>query len=395
MNILMFTLGFYPATAWGGPVRIVHQNSRELIRRGHQVTVYCTNLLDKKQKMQPGTFEKNVDGIRVVYLNTLNLPRWPGTLGPVWSLDLQRYLDSDISKFDVVHLNGYRNLLNLPVVRVARRSEKPLILQPHGTSQVIINTFAFKRLYDDLLGGKEARYASAWIAGQESERQQILDYGIPAEKIQIIPNGLDLSEQLDLPDPGFFRKRYGIPLDVPLVLFLGRINKKKGADMLVEAFSYLRDTDIHLAIVGPDDGQMDVVKGLIARFELDGRVVLPGLLSGIDVWAAYQDADLFVLPCRTDTFPMTVLEACRVGTPMVITDGCEIAGFVKDRVADVVPFDSKAFAEAVSNLLSDEVKYQVYKKNCPEVMRDTFSVSAVVDKLENLYERVVSGNRPS
>jgi hypothetical protein len=53
MNILQVTLGFYPAQAWGGPVKIVHQNSRELVRRGHQVTIYCTNLLDKKNKIIP------------------------------------------------------------------------------------------------------------------------------------------------------------------------------------------------------------------------------------------------------------------------------------------------------------------------------------------------------
>ena len=390
MNILHLTLGFYPAVSWGGPVKIVHQNCKELVRRGHQVSVYCTNLLDKKQKIQPGTFEKRIDGIRVVYFATWNIPWWPGTLGPIWLPDLPGYLKREIAGYDIVHINGYRNLMALPVSRAARRSGIPFIIQPHGAMPIIVNSFFVKRVYDWFFGAKELNGVSAVIASQESEQQQIQAYKIPTEKIIIIPNSCDISERESFPEPGKFRQRFGISPDHPLILFLGRINKKKGTDMLVEAFARLDGLDAILVIAGPDDGQLEEVRGLIQKYALEDRVILPGLLSGPDVFSAFQDADLFVLPCRADTFPIAIVEACLAGTPMVITDRCEIAHLVKDRVADVVPFDAQAFAMAMESLLTDRVRYETYKANCPMVMADTFSLSVAVDRLENLYTQVIA-----
>jgi glycosyltransferase involved in cell wall biosynthesis len=393
VNILQVTLGFYPAVAWGGPVKIVHQNARELLRRGHEVTVYCTNLLDKSRKLGPSTSERKVDGIRVVYFNTWHFSHgratWPGTLGPVWLPDLPGYLRGEISVFDVIHVNGYRNLMNLPVARGARQAQVPLVMQPHGTMPVIVNSFLVKRLYDRLLGGQELQGLSALIALQESERQQAIARGVPPERIEIIPNGLDLSAMAEIPEAGSFRRWFGIPADRPLLLFLGRINRKKGTDMLVEAFHRLGGLDAYLAIVGPDDGQLEEVRRLIVRYRLEDRVLLTGLLAGGKVVAAYRDADLFVLPCRADTFPTTIMEACLAGTPMVITDRCEIAHLIGGRVGDVVPFDADALSDAIKQLLTDKSRYRRYHENCPMVMRETFSVEATVDRLEEVYERVV------
>lgn len=425
MNVLQVTLGFYPATAWGGPVKIVHRNGRELVRRGHRVTVYCTDLLDKVQRINPGTsegrtferrtFERMVDGMRVVYFNTWRLPWWPGTLGPVWLPDLPDYLRNEIDSYDVVHLNGYRNLMNLPVVRTARRRRVPLVLQPHGAmpvlswdgTQGVSISSLIKHLYDRLLAGQELKGLCTVIALQERERQQAMARGVPEERIEIIPNGLDLSEQSTSPEAGSllraehgsfrrkpreagsFRRQFGIQADRPLILFLGRIHAKKGTDMLIEAFQRLDGVDAHLAIVGPDDGQLDLVQRLIGRYNLGERVVLTGLLAGSEVMAAYRDADLFVLPCRIDTFPTTIMEACLAGTPMVVTDRCEIADLVRDRVADVVPFDPGAFAQAMKRLLTDRERHQRYVENCPDVMRDSFSLEATVDRLEVVYARAV------
>ncbi|MEJ2734362.1 MAG: glycosyltransferase [Anaerolineae bacterium] len=430
MNILQVTLGFYPSTAWGGPVKIVHRNGRELVRRGHRVTVYCTNLLDKMQTIGPDTqeqrtfgrctferrtFVRMVDGIRVVYFHTWRLRWWPGTLGPVWLPDLPEYLRNEIGDYDVVHLNGYRNLMNLPVARTARRKRVPLILQPHGAMPVlswdgtrnISISYVIKRLYDRLLGGQELKGLSTLIALQESELQQAIARGVPEERIEIIPNGLDLSERAAMPSigevqsdtgnsgrkTGAFRRQFGIPADKHLILFLGRIHAKKGTDMLIEAFRRLDGLDARLAIVGPDDGQLGLVQRLIGQYELGNRVVLTGLLAGSEVMAAYQDADLFVLPCRADTFPTTIMEACLAGTPMVVTDRCEIAHLVRDRVADVVPFDPDALAQAMKRLLTDRERYQRYVENCPDLMRDRFSLEATVDRLEAVSERALEEGR--
>jgi glycosyltransferase involved in cell wall biosynthesis len=392
MHILQVTLGFLPADGWGGPVKIVHANSKELIRRGHQVTVYCTNLLNKKKKIKPKTFEQEIDGIRVVYFNTWHIPQWPGTIGPIWLPDMGRFLANELPNFDLIHLNGYRNLMNIPVVKAAKRFHKPIVMQPHGAMPVIVNSYKIKQFYDQLLGRMELTAVQAFMALQESEKNQIMAHGISAENIEIIPNGLDIRHGSKKIPKGNFRQRYNIPTKKPLFLFLGRINPKKGTDMLIDAFAHLNDHNAYLAIVGPDDGQLSEVRFLIEKYHLSERVIITGLLSGNEVLEAYQDADLFVLPCRTDTFPTTMMEACLAETPMVITEGCEIVHLVKDRVAEVTPFDPQLFAQAMRKLLTDKALYRRYQANCPLVMQDTFSVEATVDLIEDLYQRVVIEN---
>lgn len=389
MRILHVTLGFLPAVAWGGPVKVVHRYGKELIKRGHHVTVYCTNLHDKRHKLFPDTQERTVEGIRVVYFDTWRLPWWPGTLGPFWTPDLPGFLNRELSDFDLVHLHGYRSLMMLTVARAARRIALPVVMQPHGTLPAAVSSVTVKHLYDRVFGHFELEGLNAVIALQETERQQALDYGIPAARITIIPNAIDPMERASVPPCGAFRQRYGIGQDCPLVLFLGRINKKKGVDMLVHAFAHVQTPNARLAIVGPDDGQLNEVTRLIQEHGLTDRVFLPGLLEGPNVWAAYQDADLFVLPCRVDTFPLTIVEACLMNTPMVITDRCEMANLVRDRVADVTPFDCAAFAHAIDHLLQDQETRKRLQSNCAELIQNTFSIKAGVDRLEALYMQLI------
>ena len=390
VHILHVTLGFYPALTWGGPVKVVYQNGRELVRRGHRVTVYCTNLLDKKNKIHPGTFEREMDGMRIVYFDTWNIHWWPGTLGPFWLPDLRTYLKREIAEFDVVHLNGHRSPMNLLAGTAARNAGIPIVTQGHGTFTIGINSLWTKRLYDWVFGSIEVKQNSAFIALQDIERQQAVAYGFPEASIEIIPNGIDCMSREKLPDPGSFRRRFGFDLERPLILFLGRINKIKGTDMLIKAFARLQDPDAQLAVAGPDDGQLTEVQRLVQKYGLEKRVIIPGVLSPSAVLAAYQDADLFVLPSRFDAYPTTIMEACLFGKPMVITEGCGTASLVRDRVADVVPFDADEFAAAMQRLLTDRERYDRYRANCQEMVAHTFSIKAVIDRLEALYERVIA-----
>jgi len=390
MRILYVTLGFYPALAWGGPVKVVYQNCKELVRRGHEVTVFCTNLLNKKEKMSSHTIEKDYEGIHVVYFNTWNIPNWPGTVGPIWLPDLGAYLEKHIQDYDVVHLMGYRSPIALVIVTKARKANVPIITHPQGGLPVMISSFFLKRLYDQLFGKKELEGISALIALQEIEKQHAISYGVPPEKIEIIPNGIDPSIGPEKLVPGEFRQTYGLSPDLPVILFLGRVNRIKGVDMLIKAFAKIQDLQAQLAIVGPDDGQLDEVKDLIKEYKLEDSVFLPGLISDEMKFAAYNDSDLYVLPSRSDAYPTTVMEACMAGKPMVVTDGCQMSGLIKDRIADVEPFDADAFAAGMRRLLTDKAVYEKYKQNCTEMMRDTFSISAVIDRLEKLYQRVIS-----
>jgi len=234
---------------------------------------------------------------------------------------------------------------------------------------------------------------SALIASQDIERRHALALGVPEDRIEIIPNGVDPLAGETSAEPGDFRRRFKLDPERPLILFLGRVNEIKAPDMLIEAFARLKNTAAQLAIVGPDGGQLAKVKSLVQRYRLEDRVHITGLVSESDKAAAFQDADLFVLPSRYDAYPTTIMEACMTGTPMVVTEGCQSASLVRDRIADVVPFDASAFATAMQELLDNRERYDRYHRNCRQMMEDHFSIGAVVNRLETLYERVVANGK--
>ncbi len=390
MNILHVTLGFYPAESWGGPVKGTYRTCSELSRRGHSVTVYCTNLLDKKHKIQAGTFERQVNGIRVVYFDTWNFKWWPGTLGPFWMPELPARIRQEIRNFDVVHLHGYRSLIFIPVAGAARSHSVPIVVQPHGMLPVTSNTIFLKRVYDTLLGSMELKDIAALIALEKTEWQHAIGTGIPPERIRIIPNGIDPGLRQSLPPKGFLRERYSIPADRRVILSLGRINKLKGIDMLIDAFAQVQSQGTHLVIAGPDDGMLQEAMELARRPDLKGRITFTGLLSGDDVMAAFRDAELFVLPSRYDAYPQAVIECTLAGTPMVVTDRCQIADLVGGEIGEVVPFEASAFARGIDLLLTNTELHERYEQNTERVLAEQFSISAVADKLESVYQAVIA-----
>jgi glycosyltransferase involved in cell wall biosynthesis len=397
MKILMVTLGFYPAVAWGGPTTAVYQNALELIRRGHQVTVCTSNRLSKQEYISHGCFERTKDGVRVLYLHTYMLKNWPGTVGPtlISPTGLIR-LWQQVSQADVIHVNGTRNILVMISSWFAACQYKPTVLQPHGTLPRIVSSIRLKELFDKILMGSIVGSAHALVALQQSEVQQIVQAGGDPSLTTIIPNGLDNSLHTPQRYQGALRARFDISPDQQIILFLARINRKKGADLLVGAYAQLNQEIVsrtRLVIAGPDDGQLAEIQSLVKQHRLEDRVVFTGLLSGDDVKAAYGDADIFVLPCRVDTFPMAILEACQAGIPMVVTETCEIAEMLENKVATIVPVEPGAIAQAMAELLQNARLRQRYRQGAQQLMRTVFSIEAVGEQLEAVYTRAIEAGR--
>jgi len=102
------------------------------------------------------------------------------------------------------------------------------------------------------LGDVYWRNAAQIVATSEMEQQELVDDGVPAEKVVIRYNGIDGCASGDRPLRGAFRTKWGIPPEEPLVLFLGRLIPRKGADILIEAFSESLPEISRLVIAGPE-----------------------------------------------------------------------------------------------------------------------------------------------
>jgi glycosyltransferase involved in cell wall biosynthesis len=219
----------------------------------------------------------------------------------------------------IFHVHGLWRMANIYPGRAALQSGRPLVLSPRGMLGGAALRFSAgrKKLFWILAQRKAAGAASCIHATSLQEYEDVRAFGLTAP-VAIIPNGIDVPASR----PG------KIAFDTQRkLLYLGRLHPKKDIESLLEAWSIIRDRhpDWCLDVVGPVDSPY--ARTLEAKFAgPDRRVNFRGALYGDAKWAAYANADLFVLPTLNENFAMTVAEALAHGTPVISTKGAPWAG---------------------------------------------------------------------
>lgn len=386
MNILLTSLRFYPATELGGSAKVIYSVALELVKRGHKVSVYCSNFVGNREKISQRTSVKEIKGITTVYASSFML----GPIGISTSPALVPILKREIKDFDIVHINGYRNFIALVAGYIARLNGKPYIVQAHGTLPPMLKKIKFKQLFDIFGGTKMLRNASALIATSEREANQYKRFGVDPNKIFVIYNGLDIKEFVHLPARGHLRDMLGIK-DEQLVLFLGRINKKKGLEYLLPAFAKLRrKIDAWLWIVGPDDGYRDATERLIAQYRVGDRVRFLGLMRGEQKLSAFVDADVLVCPSYDENFGLVPMEALLCGTPVIVSEEVGCKELIKRYdVGEIVPYgDVEAILNKLEHIFANPDAARAKVLRGKEYILQNLGWSKVVDQIESVYDQV-------
>lgn len=320
LKILQVVPYFYPAWAYGGIPRVVYELSRELVRQGHDVTVYTTDVLDREKRYEVKGGAIEVDGVKTHYLKNLS-NRLAYDFQIYLPMGLNSLVESTIQDFDIIHLHGHRHFLNNIVHRHAMRFKKPYILSGHGTVLRIERRVAAKRVFDTFFGRQILMDADHFIAVSGNEVKQYQEMGIDREKVSVIYNGIDISAFDGLPAKGSFRRKYNLQ-DKKVILYLGKITPRKGIDFLIRAASRVKTLDTVLVIAGNDMGFKKRVLEIVKELSLGDRVIFTGLLVGKEKLAAYRDSDVVVYPAVYEIFGLVPFEAIMCGTPVVVTDDC-------------------------------------------------------------------------
>ncbi|RLE41357.1 glycosyl transferase, partial [Candidatus Woesearchaeota archaeon] len=319
MKILQIINAFYPPCNWGGAASVAYHISKTLAKRGHKVAVYTTNILSREKLFYLKENSVKISNVRVHYFhNTIFKP----SLHFYYSPGIVNTVRREIKNYDIVHIHEYRSYISPVVGYYAKKFNIPFIIQAHG-SLPRIGRKAIKHIYDIFLGQRLLKEATKVIALNKFEALQYAKFGVPKDRISIIPNGIDLTEYNNLPPKGSFRKTFSIPENKRLILYLGRIHWIKGIDLLVKACYLMKKHGYHnfvLVIAGPDDGYLHTIQQMVNQLGLRRSVIFTGPLYGKMKQAAYRDADVYVLPSRYDTFPMTILEAYACGVPVIASD---------------------------------------------------------------------------
>ena len=396
MRVLKVVQSYFPFQDRGGPVVKVRALARGLARRGQQVTVLTADLglggdygSDLKIQRCRWGWQAHEGGVETIYLSTVAHYR-ALTLNP----RVIAFCRASISQFDLVHLYGLYDLLGPAVSLFCRRRGIPYVIEPMGMYRPIDRSFRMKRLWHGTLGDTYWRNAAQIVATSEMEQQELVEDGVPAEKVVIRYNGIDSPANQERPPRGGFRKRWRIPNDEPLIMFLGRLIPRKGADILIEAFSEACPKSGRLIIAGPEGepGYRASLERRAREVGIESRMIFTGALYDQDKSALMADADIFVLPSRYENFANSAAEAIASGVPVIITDCCGIRSLVDGRAGLVIAPEKQALVVALRNLISDPVLYARLKTGCNEVATE-LDWDRLSGQMESHYTKILGARR--
>ena len=373
------------APASGGPAKAGFEMARALVRRGHEVAIYTTDF------GQPaGTpHEQLRDGVRLRYF-PLQVPR-------IWlsSWPMRQALAHDLPGFDLLHLHSLYLFHDWAAGNLAMRIAKPYIVRPHGSlDPYIFRRHRLKKLIFDLwfqnrvLAGASAIH---YTAEEEMHLAEPYVHGAPGV---VIPNGLDPADYASLPAKGTFRARHPEIGDRTILLFLSRINFKKGLDILAKAVGQLARDDLHLVIAGPDGGYLAETRRFVAAAGITARTTFTGMLTGQDKLAAFADASLFLLPSYSENFGIAVVEAMACGVPVLISNKVNIwREVMADGAGRAAPCDATAFAQEITAMLAEPAALAAMGSAGRTAVAQRYDWSVIAQRLENVYAAVVAGRR--
>jgi len=316
MRILHVVPTYVPAYRYGGPIYSVHSLCRSLVERKHEVDVYTTNVDgDQNIKFTEGE-AVDLDGVKIWYF------KCPYGRKLYYSSTMMKALREHANDYDLIHLHSVFLWPTWAAARAARRNNVPYLLSPRGMlvkELIMRKNRILKTAWITLIERSNIAGAATVHLTSDAERKDLSAFNFRLAGTVVIPNGVE--DPIKWNQNEVSKEISEIIKHQPLVLFLGRINWKKGLDRLIKAMPFIQDT--HLVIAGNDEeNYLPKLRRLVTENNLESRVsFVPHNVSGADKETLYAAAKIFVLPSYSENFGNTVLEAMIRSIPVVVTPG--------------------------------------------------------------------------
>jgi glycosyltransferase involved in cell wall biosynthesis len=295
---------------------------------------------------------------------------------------------------DVVHMGESRGPHNLWSASACHESGVPLVWSAYGGLPLATGLRGiYRAAYDLAFTSSVIPQVDRFIAQTEHEKEVLLLRGAKADRIRLIPLGVDWSEFEQLPTPGALRNRIGIGAKDHLVVSVARLSPVKGLDILIRSFARLRHTNVgpYLALVGWDHGAESSLRRLAADLGVAGRVIFVGPLLGEERMLAYVDADVFALAPRVfEETSLAALEAAACGVPTVLTRECEIPSLVEAGGGVVVGRSESELATGMQSLLECPDLRLKSGHAARQTVRERFTTERIAIAHEELFDEVAS-----
>ena len=391
MKIALVCPASLPATQFGGIVFLAVDLAQEISEMGHNVTIYTTDLdfsngSNKFNKKLP-----RIEKFEKFLINRTHV--WFSLKLFFVNTSMSKEIEND--KPDIIHTIGLRSFQSIIAWRVSKKLNIPLVVSDQGglTTHPFLaeSGFFLKTLYkiQDFFIRKIINDASVISVANEYE-QKIFSSLNKKSRIEIIRNGVNLKKLVSKHN---FKEKYQINSN--FILFVGRFSKSKGIETLINAFSIvkneLKDSDIHLVIMGVDFGYQAEMEKLIKKLNLSEEIKVIKNPPRDDVISAYGESEFLVLPSQWELSPLVPLESFAFKKPVISTNSHGIPYTVQNNKNGILvePENSFELSNAIMKLLNDsELREKLGLSGYNFVNEECNCVSMAKNSLK-LYEDIL------
>jgi glycosyltransferase involved in cell wall biosynthesis len=378
-------------SVYGGPSKIALELADALSKQAIHVDLVTTNANGDTNLDVPLKTWIPAQSYRIQYFSYLGFGNYK------ISGSLTQWLFHHIKDYDLVHTIA---VFSYPVAIthwLCQRCKVPYIMNPQGMLEPWALAYKAwkKQLFYALFEKAALQNASALQMLSTSEAQRITPLQLKTP-IVIVSNGLHRQDYEILPDSTLFYHQFPETQGKTLLLFLARIDPKKGLDLLASAFAIVHRQfpKTHLIVAGQDNiGFLPTAKNYFAQANCLDAVTFTGMLTGGLKYAALAAADLYVAPSYSEGFSMSVLEGMASGLPCVITTGCNFPEAKTADAAHVVDVDAGAIAHALITCLKDPQKAKAMGDRARQLVLNHYNWDRVATQLIDVYSAILD-HRP-
>lgn len=375
----------------GGPSVAVRTIAMGLLKHGVSVDVATTDDNGPRRLRIPLGRPIVEEGVTYWYF-----PRQTSFYTISWPLF--QWLETHVSYYDLVHIHALFSFAPTAGAFWAVWRRVPYMVRPLGVLNVwgIRHRHPFlKKLSLRLVERKVLAHAAAAHFTSEQERCEA-ELVVPGTRSVVIPNPVATVEVDPHPPSGALRSRYPTLLGKRVVLFLSRVDPKKGIELLMHGFAKSRATRPGVALVVAGNGDEGFVARLREQAEqlgVQGDVIWAGFLEGEEKRALFAGSDVFVLPSYSENFGIAVVEAMASGLPVIVSDQVGIHHDISRAGAGlVVRCDANEIQCALNQVLDGELLRESMSRNARRLAIE-FSPEVVTARLLRVYESIIRGDR--
>ena len=390
MKIALTCPASLPATQFGGIMFLSLDIAKESAKLNHDVTIFTT---DMDFANDSNSFNKKLPRIETIdNFNIIRSHVWFSI--KLFFINPKMYFQMMHDDSDIIHAMGVRSFQSFIAALVSKKKKIPLVISDQGgltTHPDLKNGLKNRLIYrlQNPMINFIIKQASKIIAANEYEKK-IFSTFCDESKISIVRNGINLdSFNIDLPN---FRDKYKI--HESFILFLGRFNKIKGIDLLLQAFSLIKDkpelAKTKLVIMGVDFGFESEMFRMINELNLTKKVLVIKNPPREYVMAAYKESKFLVLPSRWELSPLTPLEGFVFKKAVISTNTHGIPFTIQDGKTGILVDleDYSALSKAILELLTNEKKCLEYGLNGYNLVHNTCNSKIMTEKTIEIYEKL-------